>query len=244
MGSTLEGFVDDLSSASSKQNVWEAMRKFAENIGFSDCSMVTGSTENSRIVNPRTITSYSREFRLSYENEGLGEYDPFLHFHCHDMKMKRIVSKDLSTFPKASPMHRLFLDHVMANGAAGGVGIPFRTFDQAVFGGWILSCPEPDTKVDMLVEDHGEIVQLATILAYERMCAFGLDRIEGGILSARERECLRWLCSGLRVTAIADKLDIGESAVNLYVSNAKRKLGARTREQAIARALLNGEIQL
>lgn len=35
--------------------------------------------------------------------------------------------------------------------------------------------------------------------------------------------------------SFADKLSISSSAVNLYIANAKHKLGAKTREQAIVR---------
>ena len=44
--------------------------------------------------------------------------------------------------------------------------------------------------------------------------------------------------------SFADKLSISSSAVNLYIANAKHKLGAKTREQAIARAIFSGEITL
>jgi len=77
------------------------------------------------------------------------------------------------------------------------------------------------------------------------MVALGLGAAFGdNLLSARERECLLWLCAGLRVTMIADKLAISNSAVNLYITNAKHKLGAKTREQAVARAIFSGEINL
>ena len=47
-----------------------------------------------------------------------------------------------------------------------------------------------------------------------------------------------------RQKAIAEKLGISPSAVNLYISNAKRKMQAKTREQAVAMAIVSGEIEL
>jgi hypothetical protein len=46
------------------------------------------------------------------------------------------------------------------------------------------------------------------------------------------------------LTALPDAGPISESAVNLYISNAKHKLGAKTREQAVARAIFSGEINI
>jgi len=96
-----------------------------------------------------------------------------------------------------------------------------------------------------LLREHSHETHLAAVLAYERMVAIGLgNAFQFNLLSERERECLLWLCAGLRVAAIADKLSIGESAVQLYITNAKRKLGAKTREQAVARAIFSGEITI
>ena len=74
------------------------------------------------------------------------------------------------------------------------------------------------------------------------MVTLGIEKTSSNILSDRERECLLWLSVGLRVSMIADKLAISESAVNLYITNAKHKLGSKTREQAVAQAILSTEI--
>ena len=67
---------------------------------------------------------------------------------------------------------------------------------------------------------------------------------EDSTLSPRERECLTLLASGLRNTAIAHRLSVAESTVEMHLQNARRKLGARTREQALVAALSRGEISI
>ncbi len=57
-------------------------------------------------------------------------------------------------------------------------------------------------------------------------------------LSAREMEVLKWLSEGLRNDRIADRLKISNATVNFHVTSAKKKLGAKTREQAVAIALV------
>ena len=61
-------------------------------------------------------------------------------------------------------------------------------------------------------------------------------------LSPREKECLLWVAQGLRSKQIADKLGLRPVTVELHLKNARTKLRAATREQAIAIALLNGLI--
>ena len=57
-------------------------------------------------------------------------------------------------------------------------------------------------------------------------------------LSAREQECLLWVCNGLMNSAIADRTGLSEHTVKEYLANAARKLRADTRAQAAARATM------
>lgn len=59
-------------------------------------------------------------------------------------------------------------------------------------------------------------------------------------LSLREKDVLSWLVVGMRPDEIADKLAIGYRSVDKYIVSAKNKLGANSRDQAVARALSLG----
>ena len=56
-------------------------------------------------------------------------------------------------------------------------------------------------------------------------------------LSPREQEALEWLAIGLRPDQIAFKMGIGYRTIDKHINRAKYKLKAKTRDQAIARAL-------
>src|SRR3954469_9532942 len=56
-------------------------------------------------------------------------------------------------------------------------------------------------------------------------------------LSPREREALDHIASGQTSKEIASELSIAESTVNWHVSNARTKLGAATRAEAVALAM-------
>jgi DNA-binding CsgD family transcriptional regulator len=64
----------------------------------------------------------------------------------------------------------------------------------------------------------------------------------GDLLSPREREVLVWLASGLRTAEIAHRMGIETVTVGYHLQRARRKLGARTREQALVLALRDGHI--
>lgn len=63
-------------------------------------------------------------------------------------------------------------------------------------------------------------------------------------LSQRQREVLSLLAEGHQAARIADRLGITEAAVNKHFAAARVKLGASTREHALAMALQRGLISL
>ncbi|MCU0906073.1 MAG: helix-turn-helix transcriptional regulator [Rhodobacteraceae bacterium] len=96
-------------------------------------------------------------------------------------------------------------------------------------------------------EASGELAQLAALTA--AFCAQDAGKPAPGgmyrfcdLLSPREREVLLWLAAGLRTAQIAHRMGIEPVTVGLHLRGARRKLGARTREQALAIALRDGHI--
>lgn len=79
-------------------------------------------------------------------------------------------------------------------------------------------------------------VRMAGLLLTERLLEFS-----GGLkddlpeLTARERDCLAFMADGRRDREIGDLFAISEQTVRFHIDNARRKLGAANRAQAIAR---------
>jgi DNA-binding CsgD family transcriptional regulator len=68
------------------------------------------------------------------------------------------------------------------------------------------------------------------------------SRFGRGGPTAREREVLALLAAGATDEQIAQMLELSPATVQTHVRNAKAKLGARTRAQAVAMALQHGMI--
>ena len=84
--------------------------------------------------------------------------------------------------------------------------------------------------------DLARAAQMAGLMLTERLMEFsgGLgDDLPG--LSDRERDCLAFMADGRRDKDIADLLGITETTVRFHIDNARRKLGAKNRAQAVAR---------
>jgi len=63
-------------------------------------------------------------------------------------------------------------------------------------------------------------------------------------LSPRQREVLELVAEGMTSTEIAERLVVSPETVRTHLRNARLKLGASTKAQAVAIAMLRGEIQL
>ncbi|MDP2316372.1 MAG: helix-turn-helix transcriptional regulator [Pseudomonadota bacterium] len=59
-------------------------------------------------------------------------------------------------------------------------------------------------------------------------------------LSARERDVLRLVARGLTDVALAERLGIGAATARSYMQGVRRKLGVRSRSQAVALAIAAG----
>ncbi len=60
------------------------------------------------------------------------------------------------------------------------------------------------------------------------------------VLTHRELECIRWVASGKTDAEIAVLLGMSQTTARTHIDQARRKLGARTRSQAVARLVLSG----
>jgi DNA-binding CsgD family transcriptional regulator len=63
-------------------------------------------------------------------------------------------------------------------------------------------------------------------------------------LSPREVDCLAYLVCGLRPAQISDRMGISEKTFEKHIGSAKIKLRARTRDQAVAKAIVAGVLPL
>lgn len=115
-------------------------------------------------------------------------------------------------------------------------------------GGLVLYAAAPDGARRLAMpEGHLEARMVSAIVGCHcRPEADGADwptiRTTHPPLSPREREALTRLAAGHRTARIAEQMGVTAPTVEKHVAAARRKLRARTREQAVATAILGGVI--
>jgi DNA-binding CsgD family transcriptional regulator len=128
-----------------------------------------------------------------------------------------------------------------AIGLGDGLAVPLRGLPGAAYGAFSLITAERGAGFAAWRRTSGTPAVLIAHLAAQRLMLLAeAEAPRRPRLSPRERECLLWLVAGLRSDRIAERLGLSRATVDLHLSRARRRLGARTREQAVARALMFG----
>lgn len=82
-------------------------------------------------------------------------------------------------------------------------------------------------------------IELAAMALHNRMLDLSGVAADAPVLTAREHDCIGFVAEGKSDWEMGVILGISQSTVHRHVENAKRKLGAVTRAQAVARWILS-----
>jgi DNA-binding CsgD family transcriptional regulator len=90
--------------------------------------------------------------------------------------------------------------------------------------------------------DCARVVQMAGLMLTERLIEFADQRSDEPQLTRRELDCMAFVADGKTDWEISVILGVSEATARFHIDNARRKLGAVTRAQAVARLVRSGEV--
>ena len=153
--------------------------------------------------------------------------DPFIR-HCFDAPRPFLTGAGCAVrYDELSPKERAFIsDAADASGAYAGIA-PFVPSRRDVR--WnLLSTSWSARDAEIMMDEHLPAICDALVL-------FNWSNgSKVSPLSKREHQCLEGVAHGLRVTQISADLGLAPVTVEHHLRNARRKLGAKTRDQAVA----------
>lgn len=239
-------FLDEIQSADSVQGVWLACADLLASYGFTYITYLMVRLDMPH-DNPIALTTMPRFWSDHYLSFDHVSADPLFRF-CGNLKSRRTGIDYIDTYPILSKEER---ERVVTAGDAGcrtGFSSPVRLLGSRRCGGWNFGSHLPKKEFEKLLPLIEEQVRLIGFCAHERIEAMHqlstqTDN-ESTILSPREQECLSFLAQGSRTSCIARLLGISAATVEFHMKNTRRKLGASTREEAIAKAISLGHITL
>ncbi|MGL4312501.1 MAG: helix-turn-helix transcriptional regulator [Sphingomonas sp.] len=171
-----------------------------------------------------------------YAREQLARHDPTLPLVF--AKQAPFAWADVSEATLTKEQKRLFFEAGKAgltDGFVVPVGGPLGEISAVLMAGNGEAPPKP--------EDRGTLQALATVFAtYGRslLDLAGDEWLAGEPLTRREAQCLTWVAQGKTDWEIGAILSIAPRTVGTHLDNARAKLGAATRAQAVFEAWRHG----
>jgi DNA-binding CsgD family transcriptional regulator len=241
MAQSFVALLDALDRAGSPDEVWHSGRKWLVASGIEWC-LYTYTEERWEPGGRQRIrySSLPHAWMEHYAAQAFFRVDPAIR-HCVDAVTPMLTGVDAPARPEGS--ERRLWDDALSAGFGGGIAIPLRLPGSAL-GGFSLVTGMAGQEFLTWHKTYGRWAALAAHAIDQRVLTLAAPQTARPRLTPRERECLTWLAIGLRHDRIAEKLGITRPTVELHLANARRKLDARTREQALARAVALGLLAL
>ncbi len=157
-------------------------------------------------------------------------------------------------FPERKSKVERLCNEMMESDLRGSVLLPGMTTEASCIGMNVWS-GENDRQFRIWANEYKDTLSLSACLA----AAFLSDMLEEAStvpeifefknvrqkdnpLTLREQEALLWLAKGYRTDRISDRMNITNATVAFHIQSARKRLGAATREQAVALAIARGLI--
>ena len=224
---------------------WLTAVKLANEIGYPVLNVAAVSKYNGAPLWVRT--TMSEKWVQLYLTKNYFHKDPLI-AHMQKSNEQLILDCDDPKPDRDDPFLEEFKTDARELGYGRFRGIPFNWPTQSVyrivtFG---LLAGQSDTETKSMVNQARLLANvIATrVGAPTSEMSFGTMWPPKAVLTSRERELLYYLAIGLKNDRIAERCGLAEVTVRKHLLNARRKLGASTREHALAIALQNGLINL
>ncbi|MEL6234462.1 MAG: LuxR C-terminal-related transcriptional regulator [Pseudomonadota bacterium] len=227
-----------LGRAETADEAWEATCKTFSAIGFDEATWGHVDPKSSTIIDMRSTLSPQEWER--YANTGKIENDPIVRaaaardhpfFDHYDDYV-------LEALPDAL---RVRLEGNRANRLPARVYAPMpRLRQDDPIGLLALGADIEAESYKALLTSERRLLAFALQFAISRLAQLA-SPVEP-LLTPREADCLLHLAQGQRNARIAEQLGISTATVEMHLANARRKLGAKTREQAVALAIMGRHI--
>jgi DNA-binding CsgD family transcriptional regulator len=154
--------------------------------------------------------------------------------HLIPTTLDAIVWRDLSASKRLSPSAQRVFDEARAFGHMDGYVLPQHYTNGAV-AVTILGAPQPISS-NARVRAATHILSAYFSMGVRRLMA-PLATPEAIKLSKRQRECLQWVRAGKSDWEIGEILGLSEFTVRDHIEEARKRLGVKTRTQAVIEAI-------
>jgi LuxR family transcriptional regulator, activator of conjugal transfer of Ti plasmids len=225
-------FIDETLEGRSHIALREAMSRASQALGLHSFAYIKISPRST--IEPTLITTYPEAWTSRYLEERFERHDPVIVRAKHDIAPFDWGADTLTTV--VSLKGREVFEEAARYGIRYGFSIPVPTETGASV---VVSFATDDRRpsFETCIGENGAVLQFMAMLFHRhvRSLAAGDRQIGDVTLSSRELECLDWASRGKSAWEIGRILNISRSTAAFHLGNAKRKLGVRSINQAVAK---------
>ena len=235
--SDLADFMETIETMKTVEVAWSATIDFMRSLGASHVG-ISLNLEQSEPLLMWTTPPWMKDLFLQEIYPNLDPATEHCKTHVTPYLGGIVVEEGRSNL---DPARRRYIEEITAADIRTTMSIPVHCSSGESFGIFDFAGNFTSREFPGFQKEFGAKIYLTAMVACRRIQAL-MDNTEGVNieLTPSERECLAWLGRGFRNERIADQLGIRPVTVEFHLANARRKLNARTREQALATAVATG----
>jgi len=247
----VQDFSQSLISVNSQAEIWNLFK------GYMSYYNITGLNYAHGVPGQLSyFSTMSKEWRALHAEKYAAT--DFVVKHCAS-HLNSIVSdsRTRSGSTGIDEINQLMLEDLKDFGSSCALFTPLPTPSLTTVSGVSAFFNTDDAEMQDLYSQHGGSLNVVFHLVNQAMSRFeikkndelfrssdGLPFTKKHLLTDREKDVLRYLAIGLRPDRIAEKMNLKNGTVNLHIQKARLRLGAKTREQALVKALITRQLVL
>ncbi|WP_203154566.1 helix-turn-helix transcriptional regulator [Methylobacterium aquaticum] len=226
-----EQVIAHIEAARTLGDLCDVIHTLRERFGLAHVAYHAMVLPDGNLLDPIVLQTYDRKWVDRYIAKNYHRIDPVL-----QEVWKGFLPIDWSMIDRTSTS----VQHFFGEAETYGVGSRGLTFPIRGPGGEravltvTTNLPEPEWHSRRL--SYMRDFQLLAQFFHDRAINLAGGRPKRCLLSAREAESLRLAAAGRHIKQIADELQISVSAIQLYLRNARRKLGCASLTEAAVKA--------
>jgi DNA-binding CsgD family transcriptional regulator len=227
------------STAKSIEEITELCRFHANQLGFDTfvyALRIPSNFSSSRLV---LLKGYPEQWLDHYFTNAYYEIDPIIAY-CTEY-VTPIQWHDLPKIPSTRSIQ--MMNEASEFGLKAGITMPMHS-PHGEMGVLSFALNRPETTSREITQHAMPYIQILAGYIHEAVRrVLNLEDLNQEILlTAREKECMKWAADGKTSWEISRLLNLSERTINFHLNNATQKLHASNRQHALIKATLLGLI--
>ena len=234
---------DALMNARDEADTVARLQAAAQGLGFDKVLFAVIPRPKVSIGDIYLRSNYPEQWRDHYDRHNLRDADPTVEYCFKSSSPFVWMPQSFKT-----PAQQALYEEAASFGLKVGVTLPIRGAGGEI---GMLTCVRDQMPGPAFLKDLGHnlgglslLRDVASDSLHQYVHASVAPVEEAPNLTARERDCLQWMCAGKTAWEIGRILSISEAGVNFHISNLRAKFGVSRRNDVVIKALRLGLITL